>query len=156
MRDRILEIVVLMVDYIQEKRGQLFSSEELSSTLKTLGYSDLEISSAYMWLVERFDDTPEQHFANFGRTQGSNRVLTDLESSVLSAEAHGYILKLLGLSLIDQAQFESVLERAALFAIQPVELDQIKLIVSALLFRDAEDIDRFTRDDSNNTSIFIN
>ena len=65
MRDRILEIVVFMVDFIQEKKGQMSSTEELSSTLKTMGYSDLEISSAYAWLMERFDDSPEKYFSDF-------------------------------------------------------------------------------------------
>jgi uncharacterized protein Smg (DUF494 family) len=156
MRSRILEIVILMVDYIQEKQGQFFNAEELSSALKTMGYTDFEISSAYSWLVERFDNSPEEYFSNFPKMRVSNRVLTDYERRQLTPEAHSYLLRLLNMSLVDQEQFEAILERASLFAVQPVTLDQMKLIVSSVLFRDVDDLEHYLGDESEGPSTFVN
>lgn len=156
MRNRILEIVVLMVDFIQEHQGQVYSSEELSSSLKTMGYSDYEISSAYLWLLERFDNAPEKYYSDFKKIRSTNRVLTDLERRLLTSESQGYLLKLLSLSIIEQEQFESVLEQASLYGIQPVTCDQVKQIVASLIIKGISDIDGISRDDSNTTSIFIN
>lgn len=157
MRNRILEIVVLMVDFIQEKKGHLSGSEELSSTLRTMGYTDVEISSAYSWLMDRFDDTPEEYFSNFSAVASPNRVLTELERSILTPEAHNYLIRLLNLSLIDQAQFEMILDRATLLAAQPVVLDHMKLLVSSVLFREIDEVDQLIdAEPGNRTSLFIN
>ncbi len=157
MRDRILEIVVFMVDFIQEKKGQMSSTEELSSTLKTMGYSDLEISSAYAWLMERFDDSPEKYFSDFPKVQTSNRVLTEYERQLLIPEAQGYLFKLLHLSLINQEQFEAVVERSTLFGTQQVTLDQLQMIISTVIFKDLDEVDQFTQGGTDNhTSIIIN
>ena len=74
----------------------------------------------------------------------SNRVLTDGERRQLSPEAHGMLLKLLSLSLIDNEQFETILERSTMVTNLPVTIEQLKLIASSVIFRDTEEIDRIT------------
>jgi uncharacterized protein Smg (DUF494 family) len=144
MRNRILEIVVLLIDYFRENQDHFMNIEDLSSSLKARGYTENEISSAYTWLVERYDAAPDKHFSEFPTMPTSNRVLTDSERRQLSLEAHGMLIKLLSLSLVDNEQFEAILERATMVTSLPVTIEQLKLIASSVIFRDTEEIDRIT------------
>jgi len=122
------------MDYMRDSKGCLSESEDFSTTLKTMGYSDNEISSAYFWLWNRFDNSPEWLYSEFPKVHMTNRVLTAAERVRMTTEAYGFLLKLLNLSLIDSEQFETVLERVSVFGGDPVSFDQIKAIASALVF----------------------
>ncbi len=147
MRNRILEIVVFLIDYMQGSRGHLTSSDELSSLLEAEGYSEDEISSAYSWLLHRFENAPEQFYANFPRSTSSVRILSHSERVQVTPEAYGFLIKLLSLSLIDYEQFEAILERSAMIGARNVTLDQMKLIVSSMVTTDFEDLESFGLDD---------
>ncbi len=134
MTDRILEIVVFLMDYMRDNQGCLAETDDFSTTLKTMGYSDNEISSAYFWLWNRFDNSPEWLYSDFPKIHMPNRVLTAAERVRMTTEAYGFLLKLLNLSLIDTEQFETILERVSVFGGDPVSRDQIKAIASALVF----------------------
>ena len=141
MRNRILEIVVLLIDYFREHQDHFMNVEDLSTTLKARGYTDSEISSAYSWLLERYDDTPERYFSDIPEFPTSNRVLSESERHVVSSEAHGFLLKLLNLAVIDNEQFETIIERAGVVASLPLTLDQAKMIASSVIFRELDSID---------------
>ena len=145
MNDRILEIVVFLMDYMRDNQGRLVESEDFSTTLKTMGYSDNEISSAYFWLWNRFDNSPEWLYADFPKVHLPNRVLTASERVRITTEAYGFLLKLLNLSLIDTEQFETILERVAVFGGDPISVEQVKAIASALVFLE---FDEFSSIDS--------
>ena len=115
MRNRILEIVVFLIDFMQGNKGNLAGSEDLSTVLEAEGYSQDEISSAYSWLLQRFDNAPEQYFSEIPVMNASTRVLTPIERFQLSHEAQGFLLKLVNLSLIDHEQLEGIMERVAVF-----------------------------------------
>jgi uncharacterized protein Smg (DUF494 family) len=144
MGDRILEIVVHLMDHIRDNQGRLAEMEGVVSELKNLGYTDNEISSAYSWLLERFDVTDNTFYSNFPEQHFSTRILTNFERYQLTTDAHGFLIKLLHHGLIDDEQFESILERGGMFSPKPVTLDQIKLISSAVVFRDPRDADNFS------------
>ncbi len=141
MSDRILEIVVFLMDFMRDRHGRLVESEDFSTTLKTMGYSDNEISSAYFWLWNRFDNSPEWLYAEFPKVHLPNRVLTASERVRITPEAHGFLLKLLNHSLIDTEQFETILERVSVFGSEAISVDQVKAIASALVF---VEFDEFT------------
>ena len=141
MRNRILEIVVFLMDFMRQHQGHQSSGEDLSSALKNMGYSEHEITMAYSWFLEKFDDTPEQYFSSFPSTHHSNRILTSSERSRISSDAYGCLIKLLNMALINDEQFEFILERAAIFESETIALDQIKLIASSIVFEDIDDFD---------------
>ena len=155
MRNRILEIVVLLIDYFREHQDHFMNVEDLSTTLKARGYTDSEISSAYSWLLERYDDAPERYFSDIPEFPTSNRVLSESERYIVSPEAHGFLLKLLNLAVIDNEQFETILERAGVVASLPLTLDQAKMIVSSVIFRDLEGIDRISMFDAESDFLSI-
>ena len=152
MRNRILEIVVFLIDYMQGHNNAGSGAADVSSVLEAEGYSEDEISSAYSWLLQRYDNVPEQYFSDFPPAQSSVRVLTQSERTQLSAEAQGFLLKLLHVSLIDSEQLEMVLERASTFGPRAVDLDQMKLIASSVVFDDLDDFDSVVLTQSNETS----
>ena len=157
MRDRILEIVVFLMDYMRDNQDRLTESDDFSSVLKTMGYADNEISSAYFWLMNRFGSTPEQLFSNFPEVHRSCRILTAAEHVLLTTEAYGFLLKLQNLSLIDDESFESILERVSLFGTEPVTSEQIKLIASSIVFNNFEDFEAFDSLESRSgDALFVN
>lgn len=142
MNNRILEIVVFLMDYLRDSGGGSFDSEDLSISLKSMGYSEIEISSAYSWLVERFDNAPEKCFADFPATHNSVRVLSPEERALLTSDGYGYLLKLLNLMLIGDEQFEEILDRVLFLGTKPINAEQVKLVASTVLFRDLEEMEQ--------------
>ncbi|MBD3332398.1 DUF494 family protein [candidate division GN15 bacterium] len=141
MRDRILEIVVFLIDYMQEHREQVSDIDDISSILETMGYQDDEISAAYSWLMDRINPDAEEYFASFPVRHSSTRVLTASERALLSTEAQGFLFKLMNLGLIDDEQFEIVLDRLSVVSTASVTEEEIKTVASAVLFHDVEELD---------------
>lgn len=141
MRDRILEIVVFLIDYMQEHREQVSDIDDISSILETMGYQDDEISAAYSWLMDRINPEAEEYFASFPLRHSSTRVLTASERALLSTEAQGFLFKLVNLGLIDDEQFEIVLDRLSVMSAASVTEEEIKTVASAVLFHDIEELD---------------
>lgn len=138
VRDRILEIVVFMIDNLGGEQFPPTEFHELLATLQSMGYSEGEISTAYFWFMERFDAGPESYFSNFPTDRLTNRILSDAERARFSTDAHGFVMKLLTLGIIDNEQLESIIDRASFLSAQPIALDQAKMLVSSVVFRDAE------------------
>ena len=154
MRNRILEIVVYLMDHIQEHRGQIINIEDLSAHLRSMGYTENEISSAYSWLVDRFEATNENFYTDFPQVHCSTRILTDYERYEYSPEAYGFLLKLQSQNLIDDQQFETVLERGTLLSPKPINEEQIKLIVSSVVFNDMQEFEGLPQYELNPDHIF--
>ncbi len=87
MRNRILEIVVFLMDFLQQGAKENFYPDELSDTLEQMGYSDSEISSAYRWMLERLQGNPEKYFNEYPKKPMSQRVLSSVERQQISAKA---------------------------------------------------------------------
>jgi len=153
MRNRVFEIVVFLIDYMQGDAGRLSDADDLWSTLESQGYQDDEISSAYSWLLKRFENGPLHFFSSFPTRHFSNRVLTDSESSQLTTEAYGFFLKLLNTSVIDDEQFETIMDRVSVFGPKPVTLDHAKLIASSVLFSELDEFDALSLFDTDGDHI---
>lgn len=145
------------MDYMREDHVLPSESDDFSTTLRTMGYSDNEISSAYFWLMNRFDNAPEQLFSEFPAIHYSNRILSTAERARMTTDAYGFLIKLLNHSLIDTEQFEMILDRAAVFGTDPISSEQVKLVASSVVFRESDDFSGDDMDDNiSNSSILIN
>ncbi len=136
MVSKVLEIVVFLIDYMQGNAGRLPNTDELSETLESHGYSDDEIASAYSWLLQRMEQAPERYFSDFPIFTKSVRILTPSERLALTQDAYGFLVKLYENELLDQEQFESILERATIFGPRAVTLEQVKLLASSAIMSD--------------------
>lgn len=144
MINRILEIVVFLIDFFREKNEQLTNVDELSISLKAKGYTETEISSAYSWLLERYENAPENYFSKFPEFPVAVRILTDSERHHFTVEAQGLLIKLLSFALIDNEQFEIIIDRASMLAGYPVDVEQVKVLASTVIFKDLDEIDRLS------------
>ena len=138
MDSRILEIVFYLMDHIQNGDDQLSGLQEYSADLKDLGYSDNEISSAYRFILDQLGTPAEPLYSDIPERQFASRVLTSLERSRLSPEAHGLLLRLCNSGFLSGRQFENILDRLMLAGPRLVSADQVKLLVSAVLISDSD------------------
>ena len=134
MRNRILEIVVFLMDFLQQGAKENFHLDELSDTLEQMGYSDSEISSAYKWMLERLHGNPEKYYDKYPEKPKSLRLLSSVERQQISPAAFGYVLKLKNLNLITDLDMESILEKASQIGTYPMSENQMKLLVSSVVF----------------------
>jgi Smg protein len=134
--DRVLEIVVLLMSHLKENQGQLDNLEEISDSLKSQGFTDNEISSAYSWVLDQLQ-VDSQFLYEASAPLTSFRILSDRERQHFSTKSIGYLLQLKHVGVINEAQMEMVLERGSLIGQSPVDLEQIKIIIGTVLFRDS-------------------
>lgn len=136
VRDRFLEIVVILISQLNEDHGRLDDIEEISAYLKTQGFSENEISTAYSWILDRLQTDTEFVYDN--RHNGSaSRVLSDIERQHFATDAIGYLMQLTHFGILSDDQVESVLERGMLIWPSPVSLEQIKILIDSILFSDS-------------------
>ena len=135
MQEKILEIVVYLMNRLSDLQGPMSSFDEMSADLRSMGFTDNEISSAYDWLLKHFEDYPDSFAVPASKTESrAVRVLSDLERHVISPDAYGYLLQLRQLNLLTTEQMEMILDRCALFMNEPVGLGEIKILASVALF----------------------
>jgi len=60
-------------------------------------------------------------------------LLHEIERSVISTKAFGYLIQLRELGIIDEVDFEQVLERAMMLGTTKVDVEDIKSIVASFL-----------------------
>ena len=142
MDPRILEIVFCLMDYVQDSGDDMENMSDYSSSLRNLGFTEQEISTAYNWILGHSGLPAENLYCMIPERSGSNRVLTESERAHLTSEAHGFLLRLFNLGILDHEQFEAVLDRLTLSGRRLVTPEQVKLMVSAVLFNEFGRTDR--------------
>jgi uncharacterized protein Smg (DUF494 family) len=133
---RILEIVFCLMDYVQDSGDDMENMSEYSSSLRNLGFTEQEISTAYNWILGHTGLPAENLYTKIPERSGSNRVLTESERARLTSDAYGFLLRLFNLGILDCEQFEAVLDRLTLSGRRLVTPEQVKLVVSAVLFNE--------------------
>ncbi len=134
MDTRVLEIVFYLMDQFEEADDQFSNLSEFSSDMKSLGYSEEEISNAYNLLLDNISDSGESLFSGFPEQRGATRILTSAERARLTPEAHGFLLRLSNIGVISNEQLEKILDRLNLMGPRLVSSDQVRLVTSAVLF----------------------
>lgn len=135
MQDRILEIVVYLMSHLNEHQESFGNIDDMSADLKSMGFTDHEISSAYNWLLKHFEDYPESFSARDDKVNHrSVRILSDSERQIVSPDAYGYLLQLKQLGLMTTEQMEVILDRCTLFDADPIDINDIKILASATMF----------------------
>ena len=134
MNERVVEILVYIMDQIQSNKASLNQLEAFSQDLLNRGYTQNEISSAFSWLIEKIQSNFDEVVHNEGPISSfSFRVLHELEQMVISPEAYGYILQLKELGLLDDTGVEQVIERAMMIGATQLDLFEIKSIVATVI-----------------------
>jgi uncharacterized protein Smg (DUF494 family) len=127
MNERIIDIILYLVTQIrQETPIELVDVNHLCAD----GYTPAEIGAAYSWLVDRatFGDAvvPNDSSTSF-------RVLHESERKLFRPEAHGYLLQLLAIGLVNRSELDTVINRAQMAGLYGLETEEVKTLVSLLL-----------------------
>ena len=140
MGDRFLEIVVFLISQLKDDHGRIDDIEEISAYLKTQGFSENEISTAYSWILDRLQTDTEFVYDSKGSITAT-RILSDNERHHFETDAVGYLMQLAHFNILTDEQMETVLERGMLIWPSPVSLEQIKILIDSILFSDSMSTD---------------
>ena len=140
MGDRVLEIVVFLMSKIKDQQGRLDDLEEIAIYLKNQGFTENEISSAYSWFLDHLQNDNEFLY-NSTINANATRILSSQERQLFSSEAIGYLLQMRHLGLLNDQQFEMVLERGSMVWSSSISLDQVKLLIETILFSETRAIE---------------
>jgi uncharacterized protein Smg (DUF494 family) len=132
--DRILEIVFYLVQYVRSHDGTLAHLDDISRSLKNLGFTDSEISSAYGWFLEEVQSRGEKFIFSNDIGKIAPRVFSELERQQIVTEAQGYLIQLYQMGLLNEDDFEQVVERALMMSPDKIDLEAMKMLASTVLF----------------------
>jgi uncharacterized protein Smg (DUF494 family) len=130
MQERIVEIILLLVSEL--KSNKQLSEIDVSFLAKS-GYTASEISSAFSWVFERMT-VGQSIVRQKGQSESSFRILHEAEKSVISPEAHGYLLQWRELGLLTNDEIESIIERIMAAGFSTVGEEEMKSFLAGLLF----------------------
>ncbi|MFU8861539.1 MAG: DUF494 family protein [Cyclonatronaceae bacterium] len=125
-----------VIDIIIQLMRQVHIGEPIDSisTEKFKGYDKSEVSAAYSWILQKLQSGDLTERIRSRDTGTPRRILHSAERVVITPEAHGYLLEMEMLGLIDFKRMEYIIEQSMLHSIERVNLDKIKEYVSRYAF----------------------
>jgi uncharacterized protein Smg (DUF494 family) len=135
MDERLVEIIIAIVDRLVDREILSNTVEDLTQSLVAEGYGVAEINTAFMWLYHTVDESFFEEgrvLPEFG-SKANLRMLNDFEKSLITPQAYGYILQLSQLGMLDDLQIEELIERAIFSCAETVELNDVKRIVPSII-----------------------
>lgn len=143
MNDRVMEIVVYIVDSMNSKNDDdnlINQILDLSTKLENQGYTENEIDLAFSWLMENVNDSNE-----------NGKQAKDLSPSILSPTPWINIIKssskqspldliyqLKELETLGEEEIENILDHSLMQGKQGTSLSEIEAITSGLIFNPNE------------------
>ena len=135
MSERVVEILIYIMSELRRSKKYSQKLDLLSEDLIERGYTESEISSALTWLVNRLNLDSEEVVQRQEPALRSHRHLHEIERTMISTAAYGYIIQLKELGILDDLEVEEVLERTLMLGTAEVEIEDIKSVVTGILFR---------------------
>ena len=117
----------------------------LAKKLSAVGFDEIEISEALVWLTDLTALAVQPHGATLEST--GTRFYVQQETDVLGTAAIGFIQFLESAKVITPLQREIVIERALALDEAPVTLGKLKVIVLMLLWSQGKEPDALMFDD---------
>ena len=131
MKEKVVELLVFIMSEMQDNKR--ISDIDLAD-LRTRGYTQSEISAAFSWIYENIELDQQQPGGGALPSPGSHRVLHEAEKAVLATDAQGYLIQLSELGLLNESEFESVIERAMMAGYEKLSVADIREIAASVLF----------------------
>jgi Smg protein len=117
----------------------------LARKLSAVGFDDVEISEALVWLTDLTEAAETEH-SDVALSTGT-RFYVRQEVDALGSDAVGFIQFLESAGVLDAVQREVVIERALALEESPVGLGKLKIIVLMLLWSQGKEPDALMFDD---------
>ncbi len=119
--------------------------EALARKLSAVGFDDVEISEAIVWLTDLTEMAGAQTSESF--SSSGTRFYVEQEYDALGTAAVGFIQFLESANVLTPVQREIVIERALALEESPVGLGKLKIIVLMLLWSQGKEPDALMFDD---------
>ena len=119
--------------------------EALARKLSAVGFDDVEISEAIVWLNDLNEMAGAEPSAAF--SSSGTRFYVQAEYDALGTPAIGFIQFLESAKVLSPVQREIVIERALALGESPVGLGKLKIIVLMLLWSQGKEPDALMFDD---------
>lgn len=119
--------------------------EALARKLSAVGFDEVEISEALVWLTDLTEMAGAEQSAVVAST--GTRFYVAQEIDVLGTGAVGFIQFLESAKVLSALQREIVIERALVLGESPVSLGKLKIIVLMLLWSQGKEPDALMFDD---------
>ncbi len=127
MNERIIEIILYLVNQVQHDTPIEFVDV---NRLSADGYTDAEIGAACCWLVDHaVFSSPDRS----GEDRHGFRILHESERLLFQPEAYGYMLQLREIGLMNETQFETILNRAQVTGLRALSIADVKALIGTLL-----------------------
>lgn len=133
MKENVLDLLMyLFENYIYDEPEAEPDRDSLSESLEQAGFSHGEIDRAFGWL----DGLAEQRkLADVDATPaGSVRVFCADELRRIDVDAHGFLIDLENVGVLDPARRELVLDRLMALDAEEIGLEDLKWVVLMVLF----------------------
>jgi uncharacterized protein Smg (DUF494 family) len=131
MYERIVEIIVYVISELKSNRQ--ISDIDIDE-LQKQGYSKTEISTAFSWIVDRFELADKFYINQDFVSQDSFRILHEAERDLFTKEAWGELLQMLTLGLLTNDHIELIIERTIMTGMNQINSDMLKLYVANIIF----------------------
>ena len=149
--EKIIEIIVYLLGEL--KKNKQLGDIELEN-LSHLGYTQNEINTAFSWIYTKIY-AGEKIFNDETAKNRSFRMLHDVEKSVITPEAFGYLIQLRELGLISEMDIEVIIDKIMLSSFNKIDVEDIKGHIAVYLL-DIEDMNNSNRRIGLNTNDTIN
>ena len=131
MQERIIEIIVLVISELRQKKS--FGDVDIE-ILQKLGYTKAEISTAFSWLVDRVEFPDKFTQIDYSTDNMSFRVLHDVEKELFTTEAWGELIQLNTLGIVTNEHIEQLIEKTIMSGIIQIDSSHLKRFVANILF----------------------
>ena len=121
--------------------------EALARKLSAVGFDDVEISEALVWLNDLTEMADEMDVEQTSTGSTGTRFYVEQEQDALCTQAIGFIAFLESARVLSPLQREIVIERALALEESPVNLGKLKIIVLMLLWSQGKEPDALMFDD---------
>lgn len=135
MPERINEIIEFLIDEISQLTGPVgLNIEKISAKLRKQGYTEREIHKAVEWVILNLNEDPRKPSPRSRKNPPpSLRTLISEELNYFTPAAHGCLIQLQTLGILNALQVEQVIERCFLAGISQADIDEVKMVVSQFL-----------------------
>ena len=139
MEERIVEIIVYLLNEMQQDRAQL-EKINLTKELLSKGYTDNEINLGFSWICNRSSISPLRKKYDINNYNEDDDHSVSIDKIVISPDAYGYLIHLIKLGVLNDNDVELLAESALSFGKSNIDVEDLKSIVASIIFK----IDRNT------------
>jgi len=135
MKENVIDVLLYLFEhYIDNDDASQPDKAELETELEKVGFPELEIDKALVWLENMTIIAEESEDAPPFAADLAMRFYAEQELELLNTACRGYLLFLEQVGVLDPMTREVVIERVLALETDEIDLEQLKWVVLMVLF----------------------